>query len=97
MSLQTSSQTSKHSFQGVVKKVSLSPHRRPKTHCSHQLVHTSYHSEPWFVSGPYQVLQASNQELLITRKPLKDLYNTLEIPKSRGKRAYQNAACVHLL
>ena len=33
----------------------------------------------------------------LLEKPLKDLYNTLEIPKSGGKRAYQNAARVHLL
>ena len=33
----------------------------------------------------------------LLKKPLKDLYNTLKIPKSGGKRAYQNAARVHLL
>ena len=33
----------------------------------------------------------------LLEKPLKDLYNTLEIPKSGGKRAYQNAARAHLL
>ena len=33
----------------------------------------------------------------LLEKPLKDLYNTLEIPKSGGKRAYQNAAHAHLL
>ena len=33
----------------------------------------------------------------LLEKPLKDLYNTLEIPKSGGKRAYQNAARTHLL
>ena len=33
----------------------------------------------------------------LLEKLLKDLYNTLKIPKSRGKQAYQNAACVHLL
>ena len=120
MSSQTSSQTSKHSFQGVMKKVSLSPQKTQlfmsevvftgecvgkdgiKADLS-KLTAVVNWSTPATIQnlglflGLTRYFRPLIKNYSLLKKPLKDLYNTLKIPKSRGKQAYQNAAHAHLL